>query len=309
MTEFELIEKFFQQTPKRSDVVLGIGDDCAIVEIPELQQLAVTMDTLVSGVHFFENAAAFDVGYKSLAVNLSDLAAMGARPAWVTLALTLPEANEIWLKEFCRGFFELVKRFNLQLIGGDLTRGPLSITVQAQGFLPVGKALTRGGAKVGDLIFVSGTLGDAAFALKCLREKIPVDESALAHLHRPEPRIELGEEILTLAHAAIDISDGLAADLKHILEKSSVGAVIDVEKLPLSDALHAAVSEDEAFALALNGGDDYELCFTAPASLADTFCEMQLPITCIGKITSQKTLELQQNGKIYHGKTAGYQHF
>jgi thiamine-monophosphate kinase len=309
MTEFELIEKFFKQTPPRTDVVLGIGDDCAIVDIPAQQQLAVTTDTLVSGVHFFENTAAFDIGYKSLAVNLSDLAAMGASPAWVTLALTMPFADEKWLAEFCRGFFELTQRFNLQLIGGDLTRGPMSITVQAAGFLPKGKALTRAGAMPGDLIFVSGTVGDAALALRCLQEKIAVDEFTLTKLHRPEPRIELGEKLLELAHAAIDISDGLAVDLKHILEKSSVGAVIDVDRLPLSDALRAAVSENEAIALALNGGDDYELCFTAPAAHADIFRKMQLPVTCIGKITMQKTLELHQNGKIYHGKIAGYRHF
>ncbi len=309
MTEFEVIEKFFKQTIQRADVVLGSGDDCAIVAVPPQQQLAVTTDTLVSGVHFFENTAAYDIGYKSLAVNLSDLAAMGARPAWVTLALTLPAADEKWLAEFCSGFFALAQRFNLQLIGGDLTRGPLSITVQAQGFLPRGKALTRAGAKPDDLIFVSGTLGDAALALHCLQEKIPVDEFALTRLHRPLPQVELGEKILDHAHAAIDISDGLAADLKHILGKSSVGAIVDVDSLPLSDVMRAAVSPEEAIALALNGGDDYELCFTLPAAQTDTLRDMQLPITCIGKITTQKTLELHQNGKIYHGKIAGFQHF
>jgi thiamine-monophosphate kinase len=246
-------------------------------------------------------------------VNLSDLAAMGARPAWVTLALTMPCADEKWLGEFCRGFFALINRFNLQLIGGDLTHGPLSITVQMLGFLPKGKALTRGGAKPCDLIYVSGTLGDAGLALRFLQNKISLDvkfrEAVLQRLNRPEPQIDLGEKILNVASAAIDISDGLAADLRHILDKSSMGAVINVDSLPLSSALRESLSQEEAIALALNAGDDYELCFTVSAAHENLIREMQLPVTCIGKITAQTSLQLLHNGKTYHGKTAGYQHF
>jgi thiamine-monophosphate kinase len=308
MAEFELIEKFFKNNGGRSDVALGIGDDCAIVEVPQKHQLAVTTDTLVSGVHFPSDTSPFDIGYKSLAVNLSDLSAMGATPAWVTLALTMPEANENWLKEFCRGFFELAKRFGVELIGGDLTRGPLSITVQAQGFLPEGKALKRSGAKVGDLIFVTNTLGDAGLALQKFDKRIE------DRLNRPEPRVSVGEKLLGVATAAIDISDGLAADLGHILKNSNVGATVIVDHLPLSAMLKESVSADEAISLALNSGDDYELCFTASPEneklVAQISHDTNVLINCIGKITSQKSLALQfENGKIYDGKITGYQHF
>jgi thiamine-monophosphate kinase len=306
MAEFELIEKFFKNNGGRADVILGIGDDCAVVQVPPQHQLAITTDTLISGVHFPVDTSPYDIGYKSLAVNLSDLAAMGATPAWVTLALTLPEADENWLIEFCRGFFTLAKQFGMELIGGDLTRGPLSITVQAQGFLPEGKALRRCGAKAGDLIFVTNTLGDAGFAL---REKILEDR-----LNRPEPRVRVGEKLLGIASAAIDISDGLAADLGHILKSSHMGATIIVDHLPLSAALKKSVSADKAISFALNSGDDYELCFTVSPENENLISQIShdtnVSITCIGKITSQKTFTLQfENGKTYDGKITGYQHF
>ena len=309
MHEFNLIEHFFNQnTTNRSDVLLGIGDDCALVEVPHDHTLVVTTDTLVEGVHFFKDSDAENLGFKSLAVNLSDLAAMGATPAWFTLALTIPEANENWLKAFSRGLFQLANQYSIQLIGGDLTKGPLTITIQAHGFQPKNQALCRNLAKQGDFIYVTHTLGDAALALRFLQGKVNLNEKnktfLLNRLNRPEPQIAIGEKLRGKAHAAIDISDGLAADLGHILEKSKVGAVVYVDQLPLSDALLESVSREEGISLALNGGDDYELCFTAAKD--KTF---EFNCTCIGEITDTGTLVLENNGKKYSGTLYGYQHF
>lgn len=311
MNEFDIIRNFFtKQAIQRPDVVLGIGDDCAVVQVPKDQDLVITTDTLVEKIHFMNDASPFDVGYKSLAVNLSDLAAMGATPAWITLALTMPKPNETWLREFCKGLFELAQRFNVQLIGGDLTHGPLTITIEAHGFVPKNQALRRDGAKPGDLIYVTHTLGDAALGLRFLQEKNlhlekQAEEYLLTRLHRPEPRVAIGEKLLGNAHAAIDISDGLAADLGHILENSGVGATVYVNELPLSEVMRESISRDDAIALALNGGDDYELCFIAPQN--KTF---ELNCTCIGKITNTSGLDLRhRDGKKYTGAIHGYQHF
>jgi thiamine-monophosphate kinase len=312
LTEFDIIERYFAKpSAQRDDVTLGIGDDCAIVNIPAQHQLAITTDTLVEGVHFPAETSAYDIGYKALAVNLSDLAATGATPAWITLALTLPEANTEWLIEFSRGLFALASRYHIQLIGGDITHGPLTITIAAHGF--VSRALTRRGAKPGDLIYVTNTLGDAALGLLFLNKKISLStefqEKVLAKLNRPEPQIETGIKLASLANAAIDISDGLAADLGHILEKSQVGAKIYVDQLPISDALRHAMPMEQAIATALTGGDDYELCFTvSPENIAllDTIPHL----TCIGSITESFGLDLQfKNGNKYHGPSQGYQHF
>lgn len=311
MHEFAIIEKFFkQQAVNRSDVVLGIGDDAAIVQTTS-QNLIITTDTLIEDVHFPKNTLAYDIGYKALAVNLSDLAAMGATPAWITLALSLPKINENWLKEFCRGLFELANRYNVQLIGGDLTRGPLVIIIQAHGFVPQQKALRRDGAKAGDLIYVTHSLGDAACGLLCAQKKISLEPALtnyfLTRLNRPEPRIEIGEKLRGIATACIDISDGFAADLGHILEKSRVGAIVNVDDIPLSSALRQAISSHQALELALTGGDDYELCFTIPADKKE---RLDFACTCIGTITSQPGLHLQhKNGELFSLKTSGYQHF
>jgi thiamine-monophosphate kinase len=311
-SEFNIIQQFFyQQTVQRAEVVLGIGDDGAIVQVPAQQELVITVDTLVENIHYLKNTAPFDIGFKALAVNLSDLAAMGATPAWITLALTLPEINEGWLQEFCRGLFTLSNQHKVQLIGGDLTRGPSSITIQAHGFIPCKQALQRHKAQAGDLIYVTHTLGDAALGLLFAEKKVigkqHFVEYALARLNRPEPRIHIGEKLRNVAHAAIDISDGLAADLGHILEKSRVGAIIQVDQLPLSPALRESVPYEQAIALALNGGDDYELCFTLPTAkkaMLDFNC------TCIGKITEKMGLDLRcKDGSEYTIKIAGYQHF
>lgn len=302
LTEFDIISQFFsQKNSRRDDVILGIGDDAAIISVPPDQQLVVTMDTLVAGVHFPLDTHPYDIGYKTAAVNLSDLAAMGATPAWATLALTLPEADAEWLKAFSHGLFELLSKYHVQLIGGDLTKGPLTLTLQAHGFTPAGKALTRRGAKPGDLIFVSGTLGDAALGLQIAQKKISIEphlaQYAINRLNRPEPRVELGIALRDKAHAAIDISDGLTADLQHILTLSNVGAKLDVEKIPLSPALKSLPFES-ALSLALSGGDDYELCVTVPPHLQNA---LPNTLTLIGVITENLGL----NGI----PTKGYQHF
>jgi thiamine-monophosphate kinase len=305
MHEFDIIKRFFShQTIHRSDVSLSIGDDGAIVKAPSHQDIVITTDTLVAGVHFPYETSAFDIGYKALAVNLSDLAAMGATPAWITLALTLPEANETWLTDFSAGLLKLATQHNIALIGGDLTKGPLTITIQAQGFTPFNEALRRDNAKPSDFIYVTHTLGDAACAIDLLRQNQPVQEVLLTRLNRPEPRVAIGEQLRRIAHAAIDISDGLAADLGHILQQSQVGAILYVDQIPLSHILRTTVSQEEAIAFALIGGDDYELCFTTPKEL-----KMD-NITCIGKITKTLGLDLRfTDGKKYNGNINGYQHF
>ncbi|MES2998784.1 MAG: thiamine-phosphate kinase [Pseudomonadota bacterium] len=321
ISEFDLIQYFFNQEKQaRSDVILGMGDDAALLQPPHGQQLVVTTDTLVCGKHFPENTSPADIGYKSLAVSLSDLAAMGAEPAWILLALTLPEADPAWLEQFTQGFFSLMRRFHCQLVGGDLTCGPLSITVQALGFVPPGKALLRSGAKVGDRIYVSGVLGDAGFALAYLKNNnklLPLTEkqiqSLMQRLHRPQPCLELGLALRDIASSAIDISDGLAADLGHILSASQVGAVINMTDLPISEILQKLPSE-KAWQLALSAGDDYELCFTVPLRretelqhfLKDSACSF----ACIGAIKKDLGLSLyREDGSLFIVKETGFQHF
>jgi thiamine-monophosphate kinase len=312
MDEFNIIKEFFTQPSQRDDVALGSGDDCALVNVPSGQQVAVTTDTLVSGVHFPAETSPFDIGFKAMAVNLSDIAAMGATPAWVTGALTLPAVDKAWLAEFARGFFAVADKYNVQVIGGDLTHGPLTITVQAMGLVPTGKALTRSGASAGDLIYVTNTVGDAGLALQFLTKKISVSPKwqpeILTRLNQPEPRVPFGESLRDIASAAIDISDGLAADLRHILNKSGVGARVFVDKLPLSSALSNSVSAEVAIKLALTAGDDYELCFTVPGEKISLLADMNC--TCIGEITSDTQMIFQfTDGSSYDGDTTGYQHF
>lgn len=319
MNEFEIIRHYFAaQIQHRPDVITGIGDDAAIVSVPPGNELAVTTDTLVENVHFLAADPPYDIAYKALAVNLSDLAAMGASPAWVMLALTMPGANTDWIQDFCTGLFTLANRHRVQLIGGDMTHGPLSITIQAMGFVPAGKAVLRSQAKPGDLIYVTGTLGDAGLALARLQQKIQLDTSyqrmVMERLHRPEPRLATGGQLTGLASAAIDISDGLAADLGHILEQSGVGALINVDTIPLSEALQHSLPHEKAVAMALTAGDDYELCFTVPphkrGELESRLAAVPCRYTRIGIVTEQAGLILRyQNGDEYHGSIEGYQHF
>jgi thiamine-monophosphate kinase len=318
LSEFELIKRYFSAiTLPRDDVLLGIEDDCALLRVPNGMQLAVTMDTLVAGIHFFPDVDPEALGHKALAVNLSDLAAMGAEPAWVTLALTLPESDETWLAGFSRGFAALAQRHAVQLVGGDTTRGPLAITVQAHGLLPPGQGMRRAGARVGDLIYVTGSLGDAGLALRKRRQGLPweaVDSSLQQRLERPEPRVAAGLALRGIATAAIDISDGLLADLGHILEPSGVGAEIHLSRIPLSDEVKTALHEERDWSLPLTTGDDYELCFTLPpggeAEIEEVSDRLALPMTRIGVIEAKPGLRcLREDATLWEHAGNGYDHF
>jgi thiamine-monophosphate kinase len=272
MREFDLIELLRERAGARADVRVGIGDDAALLQPPAGQLLAVSTDTLVAGVHFPPQTSAGDIGWKALAVNLSDLAAMGATPAWASLALSLPQAEAHWLTAFADGFAALAREHGVALVGGDTTQGPLTITITVHGFVPDGAALLRGGARAGDGVFVTGTLGDAAAGLRCLDSErgaqLRADASGacdalVTRLNRPLPRVAQGRLLRGRASACIDVSDGLAADLSHVCAASGVGAEIDVASLPASSALLAACDGATRLALQLSGGDDYELCFCA----------------------------------------------
>lgn len=264
-SEAELIEILSAHTgAARADVVLGIGDDAAVVQQPAGHELVLCTDTLVAGVHFPDDTPADAIGHKALAVNLSDLAAMGAEPMWTLLSLTLPEPDSDWVTAFARGFGALAERFGVQLVGGDTTRGPLSITVQVAGSVPTGGALRRGTAQAGDALFVSGPLGDAALALMRLQRGEPVPPALRERLDRPEPRVELGVALRGVATAAIDVSDGLLTDLTRLLQGAGLGATVEVESVPRSAAF---VAEGGVAGMQLHGGDDYELLFAAPADI------------------------------------------
>lgn len=313
--EFDLIRRYFtRQAASHADTVLGVGDDCALLRCPAGHELAVTVDTLVAGVHFFPEVDPASLGHKALAVNLSDLAAMGAEPRWATLALTLPAVDETWLEAFARGFFALAERNGLELIGGDTTRGPLSITIQVMGLTPAGGALRRSGARPGDLIYVSGPVGSAGLGLKIrLGETALDDPAAVEKLERPAPRVALGLALRGIASACIDVSDGLAADLGHILELSGVGAVLDVERLPVTEGVGRYITATGDWRLPLTAGDDYELCFTAPPAARDEvarcLAECGLVAEPIGQIDAEPGLRLRKAGEWVALAGVGYQHF
>lgn len=311
MSEFDLIKRHF--TRPAPTALLGVGDDCALLQVAEGKVLAVSSDMLVSGTHFFADADPCLLGHKTLAVNLSDLAAMGARPRWATLAISLPRADETWLERFSAGFFALANRYGVDLVGGDTTRGPLNLCVTIFGEVEAGRALRRSGAQAGDEIWVSGKLGDAALALAHLQGRVVLPENDLAAcaqaLHQPQPRVELGLALRGVASSAIDISDGLLGDLTHILEASGVGAEIEYARIPVSAALRAL--PDQSLGCALSGGDDYELCFTAPMSRHDEVLriskQLALPLNCIGRIVAgQGICDGAGNPINFEG---GYDHF
>lgn len=311
LDEFGLIRRYFVGLTTSVDgVVLGIGDDAALLQVPAGQELLVTTDTLVAGRHFPMETPAFDIGWKSLAVNLSDLAAMGATPRWFTLALTLPELHPNWLADFSAGLKSLADAHHIALVGGDTTRGPLSISITAMGLVPQGGALRRSGAKAGDVIAVTGTLGDAALALRHLQGGGVVNQQLLQRLYRPEPRVTAGIELRDLARAALDLSDGLAGDLRHILDASDVGAEIHLHQLPQSSAFTLAHPED-AHALQTQGGDDYELLVCLPPEkLAQARQQLDVPLTAIGRVTTQAGLRfLDASGQAVALAARGYQHF
>ncbi|MDD4913156.1 MAG: thiamine-phosphate kinase [Sideroxydans sp.] len=313
MSEFDLIHKFFTRPTPSAE--LGVGDDAALLRVADGKELAISTDMLVSGTHFFADADPFLLGHKTLAVNLSDLAAMGAVPRWATLSLSLPAVDEQWLQRFSEGFFALADDNGVELIGGDTTRGPLNLCITIMGDVPRGKALRRDGAKVGDDIWVSGKLGQAALGLANLQGKLKfygeVRDECLKALHQPQPRVSLGLALRGIANSAIDISDGLLADLGHILERSSVGAEIEIEALPIVDD---GVEKDVAQQCALAGGDDYELCFTAPESQQEVLMalaeQLKFPLTRIGHITEALGCVVRDGeGKAIKIEKGGYDHF
>ncbi len=318
LDEFALIARYFTRDAARADVLLGIGDDAALLQPPPGAALVATTDTLIAGVHFPLDTDPQSIGHKALAVNLSDLAAMGATPAWVLLSLTLPEADEPWLASFAQGFFALAERHHIALVGGDTTRGALAVTVQALGRVAPQGALRRDAARVGDLIYVTGTLGDAGLALLALQDEVKLPRAerdyALTRLNRPEPRVAAGCALAGIAHACIDISDGLAADLGHILAASGVGAQVQVERLPCSAALLTHFDSAGGWVLPLAGGDDYELCFTVPpgrqAEAEQALAAVDTPCTWIGHITARRGLHcLLDDGSEFSPPSAGYRHF
>ena len=344
MGEFELIERYFKRlsdSPASFPVDLGIGDDCALVSVPAGKQLAISSDTLVEGVHFPVNTTAADVGFKALAVNLSDLAAMGVEPAWFSLCLTLSHQNEQWIEAFCGGLGDLIGQIPIALIGGDTTRGDqLAISIQVMGLVNQGAALTRSGAQPGDDIYVSGTIGEAALGLRCvLAESDFARQSnaswlntALQRLNRPLPRNGLSETLAPFANACIDVSDGLLADLHHVLTRSNQSALLDLSQVPLPsvlagadlapaivdtlNTLHLPTHKLQLRLWALSAGDDYELCFTASPQHRNAIealsAQQQLPITRFGQVIAN-----EGNGtELYNAnppntiiQPKGFQHF
>jgi thiamine-monophosphate kinase len=308
IAEFDLIRRYFAvHAPQHPFNQLGIGDDCALLNIPAGYQLAVTTDTMVEDVHFFAGADPESLGHKLLAVNLSDLAAMGAEPFAVTLALTLPKINESWLQAFSQGFIKLARQYKVDLIGGDTTSGPLTLTVQAMGVVPRGRALLRSGARVGDRIYVSGQLGNAGLGLKIKQGYVCSNpEQALNAFNRPKPRIAEGLALRGIASACIDISDGLAADLGHILERSRVGACLQWDSLPLSAEVLDYVEQSGDWRMPLTAGDDYELCFTVASDFVG-----QLPAgsRCVGVIEAESGLRIERAGRLEFLEVKGFEHF
>jgi len=316
--EFELIQRIRARTRAqaglRTDVELGMGDDAALLNVPSGRQLVVSTDTLNVGVHFPAETAPFDLGWKALAVNLSDLAAMGAEPAWCTLSLSMPRADSAWLDALLDGLFTLADAHAVALVGGDTTHGPLSLSLTAMGLVTPGRALRRDGAQVDDEIWVTGTLGDAAAALAQLRAGGVADPALRERLDRPQPRLAIGRALVGAAHACIDVSDGLLQDLGHICCASDVAAIVEIDALPASAALSARAWGETLRADQACGGDDYELCFTAPPSARGAITRAaeheSLPISRIGRIVAGTGVRaLTSDGTAWLPARAGYEHF
>ncbi|MGB1236986.1 MAG: thiamine-phosphate kinase [Pseudomonadales bacterium] len=317
MDEFSLIERYFSQPAAAQSaqrLALGIGDDCALISLPEQCDLVFSIDTMVESVHFPEDAEPENVAWRLLGASVSDLAAMGARAHSFTLALTLPQRDELWLEGFSRGLFDAAKRYDIALAGGDTTRGPLTLSAQVQGVVPRGEALLRSGAGTGDGIYVTGCLGDSRAGLSLLASAVSNAHQSylLERYYRPAPRLQSGEFIRPFASACIDVSDGLLADLGHILKRSGCGAVLYADKLPLSAAL-LATNPTSAIDWALSGGEDFELCFCVPAEQRAAFEQASISqavnITGIGEITSEAGIVLHRDGMATNVVPSGYKHF
>ena len=321
MNEFELIDRYFRRAPRNADVRIGIGDDGAVIAPAPGMEYVLTVDMLVEGRHFAAGCDPRSLGHKALAVNLSDLAAMGALPRFVLLAGALPSPDEPWVASFMAGFDALASEYDVELIGGDTTRGPRNLCVTAIGELPAGTALTRGGASPGDDVYVSGELGGAALALAAAAGRTDIDASAMPaldeRLHLPQPRVALGVALRGVASAALDVSDGLTGDLGHVLEASRVGARIDVRAIPCADVLRAMLAGDErelALSALLAGGDDYELCFTASPAMRERVAAiglaLRLPLTAIGTITVEGRLDVRdEHGEPLRALPRAFDHF
>ena len=318
--EFQLIQQFFQREQAenpQAGVLLGIGDDCALLQIPPGKTLAVSVDSLLADVHFPADAAPELIAERALRTNLSDLAAMGADPLWFTLALTLPSTDEDWLRAFSRGLFKCAREYNIALVGGDTTAGPLNIGIQVMGALEPHQALRRDGANIGDFVLVTNYLGDGAAALAAIQGRAEFSAECQDYLferfYRPVPRLKESALIRGIASSALDVSDGFVADLQHIWRASDVGAVIYVEDLPLSPALLSLNNLAQAQQWALTGGDDYELCFTvAPERMGDVamlIAQGQLQATVVGEIISGSGVACELNGEPFALTQTGYQHF
>lgn len=307
LTEFNLIKQYFTREAQQNSTRLSVGDDCALLSVPEGYELAITTDTMVEGIHFFPEIEPEKLGYKLLAVNLSDLASMGAKPIALTLALTMPAVNERWLEGFAKGLFSLADQYSLDLIGGDTSEGALTLSIQAMGIVPKDSALKRSAAQVGDLIYMTGYLGDAGLGLKIEQGYTGEGkDQALTRFNTPNPCIKEGLLIRPYANACIDISDGLAADLGHILSSSSVGACLSYEQLPLSKGVSSYIEQTQNWQMPLVSGDDYELCFTIPperAKLLDIAC------TCIGVIEVEQGLRLTRKGVTKPFNNQSFEHF
>jgi thiamine-monophosphate kinase len=316
-SESQLIERFFRDLgASRDDTVLGIGDDAALLRLPADCELALTTDALVEGVHFLPGAAARTLGHRALAVNLSDIAAMGASPSWALLSLNLPVADETWLREFAAGFAALALEHAVALVGGNLSRGALSITVELAGLVPAGQALRRDGARCGDQLYLSGSVGDAACGLKFLRGEAAGTAAEAAWLQRrfefPTPRVALGQALRGIASACIDVSDGVYIDAARLLAASGCAATVEIERLPLSQALRQVLGT-QAWRSALSGGEDYELCFTAAPEQAGAIAAIAQRtgqvLTCIGSLHPGTGLALTTAGSVMQFSPSGFDHF
>ena len=319
LSEQAIIEKYFVRSAQLpDDVLLPIGDDATILSVKPDKQLVISVDMSIAGVHFDESWPAYDIGYRALAVSLSDLAAMGADPSWVTLALSVPKIEQQWLSAFSEGFFALANQYKITLVGGDICRGPLLMSVQVHGMIDIDHALRRDRAQVGDIIYVTGELGTAGFALTMRDEAKQLSKADYQHvqscLRRPKPQIQAGKALAGLAHAAIDISDGLLLDLGYMLKASNVGATINMKSLPIFDGIRAQIAKRRADELALSSGDDYELCFTVPQQKQTMVAEKLAACNCqcvpIGAITEQLGLRcVQEDGQLFKISKQGFQHF
>lgn len=305
--EFELIQRYFVRTDEVEGVITGIGDDGAVLRPASGKELVTVIDTLVEGTHFPQAIAADDLGYRAVAVNLSDIAAMAARPLWMTLALTMPPTGSEWLDDFARGLFAAADEHGLALVGGDTTSGSaVVVSVQITGDVDQGRALLRSGAGPGDTIYVTGTVGDAAAGLSMIGAG-NADEYLQQRFLRPQARIAVGLELARCASACIDVSDGLVGDLSKLLDASGVGAELNLDALPLSDAMTRAFGEEAGRRFAATGGDDYELCFTSSQPLPEELAGV--PVTAIGTVNDGNALVCRSAGAVVEVDTSGYRHF